>query len=148
MAASPGQLNAVASPAVSDHSLRVGQVYLDVQRQILHCLNDTAHQLWGEGVPFVSADLARQSLQTTEGQPVGPDDLPLLRAWREERPLEAQFVQLLAGAVSAGLTRMEKEADAARARVQFEQFFSPELARALEYLALRLVAEQLEQELQ
>ncbi|HEY2411130.1 MAG TPA: adenylate/guanylate cyclase domain-containing protein, partial [Pirellulaceae bacterium] len=47
-------------------------------------------------------------------------------------PLEAQFVQLLAGAVSAGLTRMEKEADAARARVQFEQFFSPELARALE----------------
>ncbi len=47
-------------------------------------------------------------------------------------PLEAQFVQLLAGAVSAGLTRMAKEADAARARVQFEQFFSPELARALE----------------
>jgi adenylate cyclase len=47
-------------------------------------------------------------------------------------PLEAQFVQLLAGAVSAGLTRMVKEADAARARVQFEQFFSPELARALE----------------
>jgi adenylate cyclase len=47
-------------------------------------------------------------------------------------PLEAQFVQLLAGAVSAGLARMTKEADAARARVQFEQFFSPELARALE----------------
>jgi adenylate cyclase len=47
-------------------------------------------------------------------------------------PLEAQFVQLLAGAVSAGLTRMAHEADAARARVQFEQFFSPELARALE----------------
>jgi adenylate cyclase len=46
--------------------------------------------------------------------------------------LEAQFVQLLAGAVSAGLTRMAREADAARARVQFEQFFSPELARALE----------------
>ncbi|HMC11180.1 MAG TPA: adenylate/guanylate cyclase domain-containing protein, partial [Pirellulaceae bacterium] len=48
------------------------------------------------------------------------------------QPLEAQFVQLLAGAVSAGLTRMSREADAARARVQFEQFFSPELARALE----------------
>ena len=46
--------------------------------------------------------------------------------------LEAQFVQLLAGAVSAGLARMAREADAARARVQFEQFFSPELARALE----------------
>jgi adenylate cyclase len=47
-------------------------------------------------------------------------------------PLEAQFVQLLAGAVSAGLTRMSREAEAARSRVQFEQFFSPELARALE----------------
>ena len=44
-------------------------------------------------------------------------------------PLEAQLVQLLAGAVSAGLTRMAREAEAARARVQFEQFFSPELAR-------------------
>jgi adenylate cyclase len=47
-------------------------------------------------------------------------------------PLEAQFVQLLAGAVSAGLARLAREADAARSRVQFEQFFSPELARALE----------------
>src|SRR5262245_26020180 len=47
-------------------------------------------------------------------------------------PLEAQLVQLLAGTVSAGLTRMAREADAARARVQFEQFFSPELARALQ----------------
>ena len=47
-------------------------------------------------------------------------------------PLEAQFVQVLAGAVSSGLARLAREADAARARVQFEEFFSPELARALE----------------
>src|SRR5439155_6454070 len=47
-------------------------------------------------------------------------------------PLEAQFVQLLAGAVSAGLARVAREADAARARVQFEQFFSSELAQALQ----------------
>lgn len=47
-------------------------------------------------------------------------------------PLEAQFVQVLAGAVSAGLVRQASEAEAARARVQFEQFFSPELARALQ----------------
>lgn len=47
-------------------------------------------------------------------------------------PLEAQFVQVLAGVVSAGLVRLASEAEAARARVQFEQFFSPELARALE----------------
>jgi adenylate cyclase len=46
--------------------------------------------------------------------------------------IEAQVVQLLAAAVGAGLSRMEREAQAARMRIQFEQFFSPELARELE----------------
>jgi adenylate cyclase len=44
------------------------------------------------------------------------------------RPLEAQIVQLLAAAVSANLARTT----ALRTRVQFEQFFSPELVRELE----------------
>jgi adenylate cyclase len=44
------------------------------------------------------------------------------------RPLEAQIVQLLAGAVSANLAR----AAAVRTRIQFEQFFSSELVRELE----------------
>jgi adenylate cyclase len=48
------------------------------------------------------------------------------------QPLEAQVVQLLAGAVSAGLARVEREAELVRTRVQFEQFFSPELVRELE----------------
>jgi adenylate cyclase len=48
------------------------------------------------------------------------------------QPLEAQLVQLLAAAVGVGLARLEHEAEAARARVQFEQFFTPELARELE----------------
>jgi adenylate cyclase len=48
------------------------------------------------------------------------------------RPLEAQFVQVLAGMVSAGLMRAAREAEAARMRVQFEGFFSKPLALALE----------------
>lgn len=48
------------------------------------------------------------------------------------KPLEAQVVQLLAAAVGAGLARQRREAEAARLRVQFEQFFSPELASELE----------------
>lgn len=44
------------------------------------------------------------------------------------RPLEAQIVQLLAAAVGANLARTQ----ATRTRVQFEQFFSPELVRELE----------------
>jgi adenylate cyclase len=47
-------------------------------------------------------------------------------------PLEAQVVQLLACAVGAGLARLEQEAEATRRRVQFEQFFSADLARELE----------------
>lgn len=47
-------------------------------------------------------------------------------------PMEARLVQLLAGAVSAGLARMEKEAEAARNRARFEQFASPVVASELE----------------
>jgi adenylate cyclase len=48
------------------------------------------------------------------------------------RPLEAQLVQVLAAAVGAGLARSKAEENAARRRVQFEQFFSAELARELD----------------
>ena len=48
------------------------------------------------------------------------------------RPLEAQVVQVLASAVAAGLARQKGEAEAARKSVQFEQFFSAELARELD----------------
>ena len=48
------------------------------------------------------------------------------------RPLEAQLVQVLAAAVGAGWSRMESETEAIRRRVQFEQFFTVELARELD----------------
>ncbi len=50
----------------------------------------------------------------------------------EIRPLEAQLTQVMAAAVAAGLARQESEAQAARRRVQFEQFFTPDLAEALD----------------
>jgi adenylate cyclase len=46
--------------------------------------------------------------------------------------LEAALVELLACGVSAGLARVEQERAALAARVQFEQFFSSELARHIE----------------
>lgn len=46
--------------------------------------------------------------------------------------LEAQVVQLLAAVVGTGIARQGHEAQASRARIQFEQFFSPELAAELE----------------
>ena len=50
----------------------------------------------------------------------------------EIRPIEAQLTQVMAAAVAAGLARQEGEAQAARRRVQFEQFFTPDLAAALD----------------
>jgi adenylate cyclase len=47
-------------------------------------------------------------------------------------PLEAHLVQMLASAVGAGLARLEQEAEVTRSRVQFEQFFSGDLARELQ----------------
>ena len=45
--------------------------------------------------------------------------------------LEARLVELLAGAVGAGLARLEEEKHAAAARVRYEEFLTPELARHL-----------------
>lgn len=46
--------------------------------------------------------------------------------------LEALLVQTLASGVAAGLARMEQEKASLARKVQFEQFFSPELASQLE----------------
>ncbi len=48
------------------------------------------------------------------------------------RPLEAQLVQVLASAVGAGLSRLEKAAEASRWRVQLESFFTPRLVEELD----------------
>src|SRR5262249_21260195 len=45
---------------------------------------------------------------------------------------EAQVMQVLAASVATGLARQQHEAAAGRARVQFEQFFSAELAQELQ----------------
>jgi adenylate cyclase len=48
-------------------------------------------------------------------------------------PMEAQVVQVLAAVAATGLARLQQEAEATRSRVQFEQFFTPELASRLEH---------------
>lgn len=56
--------------------------------------------------------------------PAGRDAQPVTK-------LDAMLVDLLAGGVAAGLARLEREKEALRSRVQFEQFFTPELAHQL-----------------
>jgi adenylate cyclase len=45
--------------------------------------------------------------------------------------VEARLVELLAGAVGAGLARLEEEKRASTARIRYEEFLTPELARHL-----------------
>ncbi len=47
------------------------------------------------------------------------------------QPLDAMLVELLASGVASGIARIEQEKAAVAARVQFEQFFTPELAAEL-----------------
>jgi adenylate cyclase len=52
--------------------------------------------------------------------------------WRPITRLEAMLVDVLAGAVAAGLARLEHEQAAVRAQVKLEQFFGRELHQQLE----------------
>jgi adenylate cyclase len=84
-----------------------------------------------QGIEAVVASPIFDDVDEVIGVVFGSRDLRTTTT-RGIQPLEAQLVQLLAGAVSAGLARVAGEAEAARARIHFEQFFSPELAQALE----------------
>src|SRR5438874_12874111 len=92
-----GTTTAPPSPGTA---LRMGQVFLDVRRRLLFCLNDRARQLRAEGVPFLSADLERQPIYTPSGEPASAADLPLVRAWREAAAQEATFVLKREGAAT------------------------------------------------
>jgi adenylate cyclase len=50
----------------------------------------------------------------------------------EISPFEAKLVEVLASGIAAGLARVKEEQAAMAARVQFEQFFTPQLAVQLE----------------
>jgi anti-sigma regulatory factor (Ser/Thr protein kinase) len=83
--------------ATSGNSVNVAHVFLDVRKKTLYCLNERARQLQNEQFPLTPADLDRQPLQTPQGQSVGPDDLPLVRAWKEGKSQEASFVRVRDG---------------------------------------------------
>lgn len=57
---------------------------------------------------------------------------PISSAATGIKDLEAQLVQVIASVVGTGLARVQSETEAARRRVQFEQFVSPVVARELD----------------
>jgi adenylate cyclase len=111
-----------------------------------HVLDDPEHRTFfqvknledsrGQSLQGVSAVVASPVLSRDRSQVIG---VVYGVRYSEEgadgteiRPLEAQLLQVLASAVGAGLARLESEAETLRRVVQFEQFFSRDLARELE----------------
>ena len=74
----------------------------------------------------------------------GARNLHRLNARQGIRPLEAQWVQLVAEAVSAGITRLDAEAENIRTRVLLEQAFPPLVAQQLASTPNALRSEQRE----
>jgi adenylate cyclase len=127
------------------YSQRVLNQVVAERRTYYQSFQDAEHGQSLEGIEAVVASPIFDEHDAVAGVVYGSRDMRSAAAGqRGIEPLEAQFVQLLAGAVSAGLARLAREAEAARARVQFEQFFSPELARALEHSPRILAAQQRE----
>ncbi|MCI0356962.1 MAG: GAF domain-containing protein [Planctomycetaceae bacterium] len=102
------------------------------QRTYYQQFRDDSHAMSLANIEAVVASPIFNERGNVVGAVYGSRDVSPDHAARGILPLEAQFVQLLAAAVSTGLARVAQEAEAARARVQFEQFFSPELAGALQ----------------
>lgn len=115
-----------------DFSRRVLSQVIDQQRTFFQGFDAAAWSQSLVGVESVVASPIFDEHRNLVGAVYGSRSLRSASGRRGIQPLEAQVVQLLAAAVSAGLGRVQREAEAARNRIQFEQFVSPEVAQALE----------------
>lgn len=80
----------------------------------------------------VASPIFDESGDGVAGVLYGTRHRPARRLDPQIRPLEAQIVQILASAASGGRARLASDAEAARRKVEFEQFFSSDLADELE----------------
>lgn len=126
------QITARHAPAEEDIALRFSRTVLNRVVQT----GRTFYQDFGESNSIASLQNAEAVVASpifgVDGQVVGVvygmRKINLRTMAVGVRPLQAQLVQLLASAVGSALARTA----AVRTRVQFEQFFSPELVRELE----------------
>jgi adenylate cyclase len=111
----------------------------DVSRTILKRLCEQKRTFWE--APPASASL--MAIRTVVAAPIlDPEGEVIAVLYGDSRQgsdlgqepvgeLQARLVELIASGVGAGLARQQQEQAALAARVQFEQFFTPELARHL-----------------
>jgi adenylate cyclase len=111
-------------------------------QQVLSRVRDEKKTFWQmpDGSVGVAASLA--AVQAVVAAPILDRNDCVIGALYGERKLdgpslpvisklEARFFELLAYGIAAGLARLHEERAAMKARVQFEQFFTPKLSRQL-----------------
>jgi adenylate cyclase len=114
-------------------------------RRVLSRLRSEKRTFWEEPQASVNESLSLSNLSAVVAAPILDKSGEVIGALYGERrcdgvasmepprvsEVDAMMVELLATGVAAGLARVEQEKAALAARVQFEQFFTPELAREL-----------------
>jgi adenylate cyclase len=121
-----------------------GQTTRPISRHVLNAVRQEKRTFWQVPDPSVWVAPSLREVEAVVAAPVLDRDGAVIGALYGERlresgaapagPLtevEAMLVEVLARGVAAGLARLAQEQAALAARVQFEQFFTPELARHL-----------------
>ena len=119
--------------AVSSHTWRPSQ-------RVLRRVCEDKRTLWMQTGGSIAGSLGdvqavvAAPILNRDGEPIGAlyGDRRSVHPRSGIQKVEAMVVELLATSVSAGLARLRQEEAALAARIQFEQFFTPELSRQLE----------------
>lgn len=115
-------------------------------RHVLNRVRQRAKTLWDKPESNATASTSLESVAAVVAAPIlnrAGDvigalygDRSILAAQNRNRgeitEVQAMLIELLAGGIAAGLERLRHEQAAVAARVQFEQFFTPDLAKQLE----------------
>jgi len=112
-------------------------------RRILQCVRDEHKTFWR--VPDGAENASLYNVRALVAAPIMNRKAEVVGALYGDRrhgkdgqvelqitELEAILVEMLSTSVAAGMARLEQEQETLKARVLFEQFFTPELSRQLE----------------
>ena len=124
----------------------LGAAKAPASRHVLNKVRQRAKTLWDKPEGSATATTSLDSVAAVvaapilnrQGEVIGAlyGDRSFLSPANRQRgeitEVQAMLVELLAGGIAAGLERLRQEQAAVAARVQFEQFFTPDLAKQLE----------------
>jgi adenylate cyclase len=115
-------------------------------RHVLNKVRQRAKTLWDKPLTSAAVTNSLESIAAVVAAPILNRKGDVIGALYGDRALlgppnrnrgditevQAMLIELLAGGIAAGLERLRHEQAAIAARVQFEQFFTPDLAKQLE----------------